>query len=99
MKISNKLKEKISSVLIWGGILVIVLWALLKALGVIHSPEWIGMLPIFSGAAAFGGAAMQLKILVSDFKSFKQEVRSDFRDLTNKIAEIDKDVHMLKRSK
>jgi len=39
------------------GALVILIWALLKAFGVIHSPAWVEMVPYFgAGASIIGGA-------------------------------------------
>lgn len=51
-------------VLIWIGIILILGWAILKALGIIHSPIWVDMIPYFGvGASAIGGAYKLGKIM------------------------------------
>ena len=42
------------------GSLLILVWALLKALGIIHSPVWVEMVPYFGGGTAILGAAYKL---------------------------------------
>ena len=67
----NSLKVKVSkmakkeaidfwSILIFLGALAIFIWALLKAVGMIHSPAWVEMLPYFGGAASITGLAYNL---------------------------------------
>jgi len=47
----------ISKILIYGGIITIVMWALGKSFGLINTPLWIEMLPIFAGAITLLGFA------------------------------------------
>lgn len=50
--------------LIFIGILLIVGWALLKSLGIIHSPIWVDMIPYYGmGLAALGGTYKLGKIM------------------------------------
>ena len=43
-----------------GGGLVILIWALLKAFNVIHSPTWVSMVPYVGGAISIMGGAYKL---------------------------------------
>lgn len=42
------------------GALIILIWALLKAIGVINSPAWVDMLPYFGASFSIIGAAYKL---------------------------------------
>ena len=42
------------------GALFILVWALLKSFGLIHSPIWVEMIPYFGGAISLIGAAYKL---------------------------------------
>ncbi len=42
------------------GALLILVWALLKAMGIIHSPAWVEMLPYFGGGISVLGGAYKL---------------------------------------
>jgi hypothetical protein len=51
-------------VLMWFGIILVLVWALLKSFGIIHSPIWMEMLPYFGvGVSAIGGAYKLGKIM------------------------------------
>ncbi len=57
-------KENFLDALIWIGIVLILGWALLKALRIIRSPVWIDMIPYFGlGVTAIGGAYKLRKIM------------------------------------
>lgn len=45
---------------IFGGAVLILLWAFLKAVGIIHSPVWVEMLPYFGGGLSIIGGAYKL---------------------------------------
>lgn len=50
-------KEDFWNVLIVGGAILILIWALLKSLGIINTPVWVDMIPYFGvGASILGGA-------------------------------------------
>jgi hypothetical protein len=46
--------------LILVGAAIILLWASLKAIGIIHSPVWVEMVPYFGGGISIIGAAYKL---------------------------------------
>lgn len=47
-------------ILIIVGALLIIIWALLKAFGIIKTPTWVEMMPYFGGAASIIGGAYKL---------------------------------------
>jgi len=56
-KIMNKRGISFWDAIIWIGIGILLGWALLKSLGIIHSPIWVETLPYFGiGISAIGGA-------------------------------------------
>ena len=46
-------------IVIYGSIALLLLWCLLKAVGVINTPEYQKLLPIFFGAVAFAGTVLK----------------------------------------
>lgn len=62
-QIANKNMKKewdVWDYLIWGGIIALLAWALLKSLGVIHSPVWVDMIPYEGIGIASIGAVYKL---------------------------------------
>lgn len=57
---SKKEERDYWSIVIVSGALVILIWALLKAFGVINSPAWVEMLPYFGAGASIIGASYKL---------------------------------------
>ena len=50
--------------ILWIGIAILLGWAILKTLGIIHSPIWVDMLPYYGiGVGAVGGAYKLGKIM------------------------------------
>ncbi|MDD5331812.1 MAG: hypothetical protein PHE43_03245 [Candidatus Nanoarchaeia archaeon] len=47
-------------ILIIAGAFLVLIWAFLKALSIIHSPAWVEMLPFFGVGASIIGAAYKL---------------------------------------
>jgi len=43
------------------GAVIIFIWALLKSIGIIQSPIWVEMIPVFGGAMAAGGVVQSLR--------------------------------------
>ena len=42
------------------GILMILLWAIGKSLGIIHSPDWVEMVPIFGAGVTLAGISISI---------------------------------------
>ena len=94
-----KLIERIKEIdpwyaLFWLGLFVIFVWAVLKSVGVIQSPIWQEMIPVFSAvASAVGIAKYIVKYIV---KIAILELKVD--RLENDMKEV-KDVRLIKIEK
>ncbi len=76
----------------WMGVAIIVIWVLLKSLGVIHSPPWQELAPYFGAAVAFGGLITTINNLGGDIKELKVEIK----EIRDKVHHLDKDVEIIK---
>ena len=74
------------------GVAVIIIWAILKAIGVFQSPAYIEMIPVFSAAVALGSIIATVTNVKEDVGELKIEVR-DIREKTN---HLDKEVEIIK---
>ncbi len=74
-------KNLIADIVIYGGALGIILWAILKSIGVINTPTWIEMLPYLLGGASFLGVAYK-------FGEFKKEIELNIKDLKVKVEHL-----------
>lgn len=87
----------------WVSIAVVVLWMILKIVGVIHSPVWQEMLPIAGGAAAIVAYALKagrylekidhiktdLHNFKSDMSDFRKEVIGELREHDRRLVRIE----------
>ncbi len=96
-------KSDIGIYVAWFGVAVIVVWAILKSIGVIQSPTYQEMAPYFGGAAAFGGLIATIRHLGKEIKEFKDETKNSFKEVRTEIKEVrdqvshlDKDMEVLK---
>lgn len=55
LKHAKKHKIDITDVLMWGGIIIILLWATGKSIGWISSPVWVDMIPMYGAAGTLAG--------------------------------------------
>lgn len=83
------MKRRLSlwSILFWGGLLILVLWALAKATGIIKTPIWVEMIPYFSVAAALAGGGIKVgKVLekISTLCKDMKEVKHDVKEIQKK---------------
>ncbi len=78
------------------GVAVLLIWAVLKSIGVIRSPVWVEMLPFFAIAASFGGIASTIQHTASYLNEFKKETKQELHEIKDKISCLDKDVAVLK---
>lgn len=86
----------LAKALMIGGITLIVLWALAKSFGIISSPIWLEMIPVFSGAAALGGVGIAIgKVLnkVDRLVIDVESLNSDFKKLDKKVERLDERSH------
>ncbi len=94
--ISNKIKAIVVDVSFWIGIAVLVLWALGKSFGMIHSPAWVEMIPYFSVAIAVSSASIKIgRILeridymgkdLSNLRTAVVTIGQDVRDIQKRAA-------------
>ncbi len=78
------------------GVAIIVIWAILKSIGIIRSPTYQEMIPLFGIAMTFGGLIAAVKNLGTELKEFKNETKNELRDIREKVYHLDKDVEILK---
>ncbi len=83
----------------WAGVAIILVYAILKSVGIIHSPTWQEMAPLFGAAAAFGGLISTVGHLGKDIAEMKvevKEIKSEVKEVREKVYHLDKDVEVLK---
>ncbi len=74
------------------GIAIIVLWALAKSFGIIRSPVWLEMIPVFGGAATLGGVGIAIgKVLnrVDRLVADVERLGGKSQDLNNRVIKIE----------
>ena len=76
--------------LIWIGIVVLIGWALLKAFGIINSPEWVNMIPVLAGGASLAGGAYKLGMIMRGIEGTKNKI--------NEVLEIKEDFRIVKQN-
>ena len=71
-------KELFWDALVWIGILLILGWAFLKAIGVISSPVWVEVIPYFGGGVSIlgitCGVSYKLGKIMSEIKQTQEKV-------------------------
>jgi len=77
------IRDRIADILIIGGATFILVWATLKSLGVINTPVWVEMLPMFAVAGT---------IFVGIFKlgSLKESIMSRFSALEKRMDGVER---------
>jgi len=90
-----KFKISLWAVLFWGGLIVLVLWALGKATGIINTPLWIDMIPYFSVATALAGGGIKAGKVLQKIDTVCQDVKEVKYD----VKEIQKKAMCLNKSK
>jgi len=80
-----------ADILTWTGILIIVLWALGKSFGLISSPVWVEMIPVYGVAAALTGISIGIGRTLQKL----DRVISDVEQINHTVAEHDKQLHAI----
>jgi len=87
----------------WIGVAIILIYAVLKSIGVIQSPPWQEMAPYFGAAVAFGGMISTIRQHSKDIsdvkreiKNAREELKSEIKEVSDKVIHLDKDVEVLK---
>ncbi|MBI4980845.1 hypothetical protein HZC30_04795 [Candidatus Woesearchaeota archaeon] len=60
----------------WGILVFIVLWLILKVVGVINTPLWLEYSPLFGAVYLAGWAMSKLDRVTDDIKEVKDEIKS-----------------------
>ena len=100
MKKFNITKNLIYDVIYWGFILVVIVWIILKLLGIIHSPVWQQMLPFAALVVPFiikGMKDAESLALIKPMYEEIKEMRKDISTMDNRLVHVEKDVHYLRR--
>lgn len=66
--------------LLYLSIAILIVWAVLKSIGVIHSPVWIEMIPFISIGIGIGAGFTQLKNMLSNIMKSLKELKSEHTD-------------------
>jgi len=92
-------KNKVYDIIFWVSMLVIVVWIILKMIGVINSPVWMQMIPYMSivfAAGAFYQSINAMKADIADLKVRMCIVEKDIIQMQSGIKHFDSDLHSLK---
>ena len=78
----------VTDILIWTGIFIITVWALGKATGLINSPVWVDMIPVFGVVVTIAGISLKIGAILQKLN----QVIIDVGDIRMEINDIDKRV-------
>lgn len=100
MKQTFKVNPIIYDWIFWISIAVIVVWMILKAAGIIHSPAWQELLPYLGYAAAIaafflkaGAFSQKVDYIAKDLHEFKLEMH-EFKNKTEiRFDEVKAELH------
>ena len=87
-------KTNILDAIVWISLAYILIWLILKSIGVINTPEFISLSPYFAAIFGAGSAYQKFSRLHSDCEKLKGEfktVERDFRNLETTHNLITKD--------
>jgi len=83
-----KKEVKIWDIIAWIVLAGILLWLILKTLGIINTPLWIEYAPIYGAVYLAGWQIHKLKTVASDvreLKKFKQDTISEINNIKSNI--------------
>jgi hypothetical protein len=78
---------------ILAGALTILIWAFLKAAGILHSPTWVEMLPYFGASASIIGGAYKLGKITRGIEHTEEKV-SQILSLENRFNKVENEHHL-----
>ena len=67
-------KDLIADIVIYGSALGIILWAILKSIGIINSPVWIEMLPYILEGSSILGISYKFGQFSKEFEIIKNKI-------------------------
>lgn len=78
----------ITDILIWTGIFIITVWALGKATGLINSPVWVDMIPVFGVVVTIAGISLKIGAILQKLN----QVIIDLGNIQMEVKDIDRRV-------
>ena len=78
----------VTDILIWAGIFIITIWALGKATGLINSPVWVDMIPVFGVVVTIAGISLKIGAILQKLN----QVIFDVGNMWMEVKDIDKRV-------
>jgi len=75
----------IMTILIWLGIAALLIWAILKGLGVLHSPVWIDMIPYYGIGVAGAGSLYKLGKIKRSIEVTEEKVNELIYNINSKV--------------
>ena len=89
-------KHKIYATIYWTSLALILLWYILKSIGIIQTPLWIELLPF--AIAVFGAGAFIQRICNSIVNLQKDLIilKTDFLTLNGRVGHLESDMHYIK---
>lgn len=85
-------KEKIYDLIFWTSMGVILLWIILKSVGVINTPITIQLIPYAGGIFAFGVFFQMIK----DLKEQIRDIKDDIKGVKEEVKEVKVDLNGVK---
>lgn len=81
----------ITDILFWIGILIVIIWAIGKTIGLINSPVWIDMIPIYGAVATAMGISLKIGRILQKI----EQVLKDVGNIQLEVKDIDKRVTVI----
>jgi len=82
-KRSEKFWDMFFWILMWLGIIIILVWIILKMLGMINSPIWVEIIPYFGGVITIFSAAYYIGKIKQGVDYTARKVNDSFNRLTS----------------
>lgn len=93
-------KDLIYNILYWGSIGVVIVWIILKLLGIINSPVWQQMIPFAGLIIPFiikGMKDAESIGLIKPMYGEIKDIRKDQMDMKERLIHVEKDMHYIRR--
>lgn len=91
-------KMRLYDIIIWGGVVGIVIWLILKIVGVIKTPWFITYLPVFFGIISFCLLLVKLGAFFGTLIQTVSQLQKDMKTVKDDVKELKKDVTTLHHS-
>ena len=78
----------ITDILFWIGILIVIIWAIGKTIGLINSPVWVDMIPIFGAIITVVAISLKIGKILQKI----EQVIKDVGNLQLEVKDMDKRV-------